>query len=113
MRKWLGLTFLLLASPLFAAPLTIQVTIGASATQLSSTVQKCSWFAVQNNAAHTIRIGDSTVTSSRGTVLLAGPGGGSWQPPLTQPATAFDLSQWYVAGTQNDVVDVMCYTVNF
>jgi len=100
----------------FAAPNTFQVTIGASATQISATHLYCSAWIIQNNATHNIRFGDSSVTTSKGTVLASGSPGGSYTTGASmdgsQPVPD-DLSQWYVAGTQNDVVDVTCKQVNF
>jgi len=93
-----------------AAPNTIQVTIGASATPISATNLYCRSFVVQNNAAHTIRVGDSTTTTSKGTQVAAG-ASASWLP--VPNSTAYNLSQWYIAGTQNDVIDVTCDQVNF
>lgn len=91
---------------------SIQVTIGASATQVSA-ILYCRWVVFQNNASHNIRIGDSTVTSSKGILLASGTPGGSFTlQPDPQPEI-INLSQWYVSGTQNDVVDVTCDTINF
>ena len=107
---------LALAVPAWAGPTTFQVTIGATATQISTTHLYCSAWIIQNNAAHNIRFGDSGTTSSKGTVLASGSPGGSYTTTASmngsQPAPD-DLSQWYVAGTQNDVVDVTCKQVNF
>lgn len=108
--------FALLSIPAWAGPKTFQVTIGASATQISTTHLYCSAWIIQNNAAHNIRFGDSTVTSSVGTALVSGTPGGSYTTTAsangTQP-TPDDLSQWFIAGTQNDVIDVTCKVVNF
>ena len=96
-----------------AAVTTTQVTIGASATQLATVVTQCNWIVIQNNATHAMRIGDSTVTSSKGILLASGsPGGSFYQGPLPTGG-ATDLSTWWVAGTQNDVVDVTCNSVKF
>lgn len=100
------------AAACLAAPVSIQVTLGASATQISATLN-CRWFTIQNNAAHSARAGDSTVTSSKGVYLAAGPGGGSWQPPIVQGAGIFNLAQWYIVGTSSDVIDVTCDSVAF
>jgi hypothetical protein len=57
-----------------------------------------------------MRIGDNSVTSSKGIYLAAGPGGGSVTifPPTTYASGAsLDLSTWYAVGTQGDVVDVL------
>lgn len=93
-----------------AAPNTIQVTIGASATPISATNLYCQSFVVQNNAAHVIRVGDSTTSTTKGTQVTVG-SSVSWLP--TSPAAAYNLAQWYIAGTQNDVIDVTCDQKNF
>jgi hypothetical protein len=41
-----------------AAVTTIQVTIGAGTTRLSTSTIACTWVAFQDNATHTMRIGD-------------------------------------------------------
>jgi len=113
MLRPLAGAFLLLAflvPAAYAAPLTIQVTIGATATQLStvSTIQ-CRSVEIQNNAAHDIRVGDSTVTSSRGILVTAT--GGSYYVPIVTPSVNINMTQWYISGTQNDVIEVLCDTV--
>lgn len=91
------------------AVLLLQVTVGAAATQFTATSTPCRQVTIQNNAAHTMRIGDSTVSASKGIYLAAGPGGGSENHgPLV--AYAIDLSNFYVFGTQNDVLDVLYVT---
>lgn len=88
-----------------------QVTLGAAATQLSTISAPCRQVIVQNNAAHSMRVGDSTVSSTKGVFLstVAGGGGGS----LNFGAMIFygvNLMDLYVFGTQNDVVDVIYVT---
>lgn len=115
-RRLVAFLLFLAALPSFAAPLTFQVTIGASATAISATHLYCTAWIIQNNAAHNIRFGDSSTTSSKGTALASGSPGGSYTTQAsmngTQPVPD-DLSQWYIAGTQNDVIDVTCKQVNF
>jgi hypothetical protein len=104
------------AASCVAAPVTFQVTIGASATQISSTNLYCSAWIIQDNAAHNIRFGASNVTSSIGTLLASGTPGGSYTSAASmngsQPVPD-NLAQWYISGTQNDVIDVTCKQVNF
>lgn len=93
---------------------TLQVTLGSGArTQLSSTRIPCRQVIVQNNATHFMRVGDSTTTTSIGALLNASTGanqgGGSVNIGPFQ-AYNTDLSEWYVAGTQNDLVDVTYVT---
>ncbi|SRR6266481_7736145 len=85
---------------------TLQVTIGASATKVSTAQLLVYQVTVQNNASHAVRVGDSTASSSVGALLASGSPGGSVNfGPL--PFKAIDLSKLYVAGTQNDVIDVV------
>lgn len=114
MRKALygSLLFLLALVPSQAAVQTVQVTIGASATQVSTTKLYCRWVAFQNNtAADSMRLGDSAVTTSRGVKLL--PSGSFFIPPKDTPGEITNLNNWYVAGVQNDVLDVLCDVVNY
>jgi len=86
---------------------TFQVTIGAAATQVSTTFVPCRWLLIQDNAANTIHIGGSLVSSTRGIKLLAG--GSFFIPPTDQPSVgANNLATFWLAGTQNDVIDVVC-----
>ena len=82
----------------------LQVTIGAGTTQFSTDDIAVRWMAVQNNAAHNVRVGDGTTTASIGILLLTNSGGGGGSISTGQTT---NLNQWYVAGTQNDVLDVL------
>jgi hypothetical protein len=62
----------------------------------------------QNNAAHLIRLGDSTVSSTKGIVLASG--STTTQPPLViSPGLEYtsDAYEWYAYGTNADVLDVI------
>lgn len=85
---------------------TAQVTIGSGVTQVSTADIYAHTITFQNNATHSMRIGDSNTTSSRGALLGVGPPGGSMTVTISPPGN-LNLSQWYVAGTQNDVLDVI------
>ena len=85
-------------------PVIAQVTIGAAATQISPLNINVQTLVIQDNAAHNIRVGDSTVTSTNG--IAASLSGGSFNLTLNFPRGTI-LSQWYVAGTQGDVVDFL------
>jgi hypothetical protein len=89
-------------------PVLVQVTLGAGATQISPLNINIQSLVVQDNAVHNIRVGDSTVTTSKGLLLAAASPapGGSLNVTLNFPRGTI-LSQWYVAGTQGDVVDVL------
>lgn len=90
----------------------LQVTLLATATPIipkavvPANSKSFSVFVIQNNAAHTVRVGDSSVSATRGIVLLAGPGGGS---QTITPALQYsgDLTEFYLFGTAADVIDVM------
>src|ERR1039458_399324 len=83
-----------------SAPATLQTTLGNGATEISSTVQLVYQVMLQNNAAHSMRCGDSNVTSSRGALLAASGGTVNFTAQMY-------LSQLYCVGTQGDVVDVI------
>lgn len=110
-NKALGvfLLFVLVALPLSAAPKNFAVTIGASTTQVSTTKVQCNWVVFQNNAANNMAIGDSTTTITTGTLIYSG--GGSFYQNTEKSGLYVDLSKWYVAGTQNDVLNIVCDVV--
>ncbi len=59
---------------------------------------------IQNNSAAVIRIGDSTVSATRGISIASGGGlfdFGSFVDYATE------LNEWFVFGTSGDVVDIM------
>jgi hypothetical protein len=68
---------------------------------------------IQNNAAHAIRVGDSTSVSmtvpaavnggTAGFGMLVQPGG-SWNSGAFTSGAAY-LKTWYIAGTSTDVID--------
>lgn len=99
----------LLALPIHAAVQTIQVTVGASTTQLSPTTLYCNWVVFQNNATHAMRIGDPNTTSARG--ISISPGGGSFYQGVQPYGNATNLFNWWVNGTAGDVIDVVCDVV--
>lgn len=82
----------------------VQVTLGAGATQVSSTATPVRQIMFQNNATHDCRIGDSTVTTSKGIKLIAGVGTLNSGPIISY---ASNLADWYIAGTAADVIDVL------
>ena len=92
-------------------PVSIKVTLGAAATQISPLNINIQSLLVQNNAAHDCRVGDSSVTgtvaTSPGTYIAhsATAPGGSLSLPLNFPRGTI-LSQWYIGGTAADVIDV-------
>lgn len=87
---------------------TVQVTIGSGTTEVTTTNTFCRQIFFENNTAHSMRIGDSTATSSKGVLLVASVSS-SWTVSQNfQGSQSLDLSDYYVAGTQNDVLDVAC-----
>ena len=64
---------------------------------------------IQNNAAHVVRVGDSTVSSTVGIALAAG--SSTTQPPFVVAplAQAETLSDWFLYGTVGDKIDVMVF----
>lgn len=74
-------------------------------------------FVIQNNSAHAIRVGDASVsmtvpaavnggTAGRGILISPGSPGGS---QTLSPGLEYtgDMTEFYIAGTATDVVDVM------
>lgn len=86
---------------------TLQVTIGAGTTQISATSIPVKQLFVQNNAAHTIRVGDKNTTSSRGALISSGSPGGSITSGAFGIQQATDLQQWFINGTNGDVIDII------
>ena len=58
---------------------------------------------IQNNAAHSIRVGDSTVTSTKGVQITAS--GSSNFGAFMNYNTM--LSDWWIDGTAGDVIDIL------
>jgi hypothetical protein len=89
----------------------LQVTLGSGATQVVANQDAviggyniyCSVLIFQNNASHNVRVGDNTVTASRG--ILLNPGGSNTLTVCPPHGTL--LSQYYLYGTSGDVIDVM------
>lgn len=109
MKRWFVLILLFFAPLCHAAVRTMQVTVGSTTTQILSPGAhlQCRWIAIQNNAAHTIRIGDASTSSTRGILLASGSPGGSFYVGPDSSGTARDLGGWYINGTSGDVIDVV------
>ena len=109
MRKLLIL-ILLVASAFAVSVKTIQTTIGAATTQVTTTDTYCRQITFQNNALHAMHVGDSATSSSRGVQLnaaTASSAGGSWTVTTVNPGT-LNAADFWVNGTQNDVLDTVC-----
>ena len=89
---------------------SLQVILGAGATQISTSNTFCRQIIIQNNAAGTMRVGDSTVSATKGIYLAAGPGGGSINSGPASPVYNSYLSDFWVFGTSTQVVDVFYNT---
>ena len=65
-------------------------------------------FIIQNNSGHSIRVGDSSVSSTRGILIASGTPGGS---QTITPALQYtgDLNEFYIVGTAADVIDLMLF----
>ena len=98
-------------------PRVIQVTLGTGATRISATPAYFNQMIIQDNAANNIRYGDSTVsittpaavnggTAGKGILLYSGGGSGSTGTISGQQG---DASQFYIAGTPGDVIDVLVW----
>lgn len=85
----------------------ISVTLGAGATQISATPAPFNQMIVQNDSAAAGRLGDSTVTSSTGIALAASGAANSTAVIGPFSGQQGDASQFYLYGTQNDVVTVL------
>lgn len=86
---------------------TIQVTLGAGATQISATAAPFNQMDVQDNAAATCRLGDANVSATRGISLVAAGAAGSKHTVGPFSGQQGDASQWYLFGTAAQVIDVM------
>jgi hypothetical protein len=92
----------------------IQVTLTAGATPIVvKGVQPANslpfqWLAIQNNAAHAVRVGDSTVSATKGIAIAAG-STTTQLPLIVNPALEYtsDLYEWFLFGTAADIIDVM------
>lgn len=87
---------------------TLQVTLGSGVTPIIPNGEIIAkWVIFQNNAAHSMRLGDANITSSRGLLLANGSPGGAASIVGTAPISQTRLSKWNVIGTQNDLLDVI------
>ena len=94
----------------------LQLTLGSGATQISPNLNSTSpesiyvsLLVISNSGGHTIRIGDSTVTSTTGIGLATGSPG----TPLVlnfETIRGSLLSSWYILGTSGDKIDVLYET---
>jgi len=85
----------------------LQVTLGAAATPITTDADLyASIIAFQSSAAAVIRIGDNTVSATKGIVLAAGTPGGSATFQMAFPRGTH-LIDWYAFGTAGQVIDIL------
>lgn len=88
----------------------IPVTLNAAATPIiAKGVQPANslpfqWLMIQNNAANNCRVGDSSVSATKGILLLASGGSMTAAPALEYTS---DLYEWFIFGTAGQIIDVM------
>ena len=87
----------------------LQVTLGATATPIvAKGVQPANslpfqTLVIQNNSANSCRIGDSSVSATRG-ILLSPSGSVTLAPALEYTS---DVYEFYIFGTSGSVIDIM------
>jgi len=80
-----------------------QVTLGAGATQISAQNIRFAQLIIQNNTTgDNVRVGDNTVSATRGILLTPG---GFFDSKLS--VARGQLSQYYLYGTMGDVIDYL------
>ena len=85
---------------------TLQVTLGAGTTQVTTNDIPCRQVMVQNNATHNVRVGDLNTSSTRGAVLLPNSTGSINFGPFSD-SKPVNLNQIWLNGTAADVIDVV------
>lgn len=94
---------------------TLQVTLLAGKTPIVATAPTQSQtqirisfqsLTIQNNSADPVRVGDTNVSATRGILLAGGSPGGSITIDSLMEYSS-DLSEWYLFGTQGDIIDVL------
>ena len=92
-----------------------QITMTGSKQQIVADIENtpgggynvyCSVLVFQNNGANAMRLGDNTVTSTRGQSIAAN--GGFYTAPCPPKGTR--LMDWYVIGTSADKLDYLYET---
>ena len=85
---------------------TLQVTLsGSGANQITTTITPFNQMIISNNTSHVTRYGDSAITSTKGPAIAANATVSIG--PFAVISTGGDASQWYIAGTAADVIDVI------
>jgi hypothetical protein len=86
---------------------SIQVTLGAGATQISTTSAPFNQMTIQDNAAAVCRVGDSTVSATKGISLVAAGAAGSSITIGPFSGVQGDAIQYWLFGTTAQVIDVL------
>lgn len=83
-----------------------QVTLGAAATAVTSSVQhiNAASVTIQNNTTHALRVGSKNYVSATKGISLS-PGGGSFT--ITRSDNRIPLYQYFLFGTNLDAIDVI------
>jgi len=87
----------------------LPTTLLATATRISTESTFCKQILFQNNSAHIVRVGDSTVSATVGIALAPGTPGGSFNSGPPDIYHTY-LSDWYLFGTVGDVIQVLYIT---
>lgn len=88
----------------------IQLTLGAGATQLTTNANLyASLLIVQDNAAANVRVGDNTVSATKGILLALGAPGGSATLQIMAPHGTH-LIDYFLFGTAGNVIDILYET---
>lgn len=85
----------------------LQITLTGSAQAFTANNTPCRHVIVQNTATHVMRVGDSTVTTTKGLSLAS-----AGLPVVLAAALdeqVYNLTQFYVIGTAADLLDVLYY----
>jgi hypothetical protein len=85
----------------------IQVTIGATATAITTNQIYASVLLIQKNTANNCRVGDKTVTSSKGIVVPSGSTTPVAPLKIARSDNRIPLFEYFLAGTNGDVVDIL------
>lgn len=86
----------------------IQVTLTSTATPITTSKLYSPVLNIQNNTATVVRVGDNTVSATRGIALAAGtspaPGGAI---TISRSDNRIPLFNYFLFGTSGQVIDIM------
>lgn len=85
----------------------LQVTLGAGATQVTTLPISASQVVFQNNAAAVCRVGDSTVSATKGIQLTAAGAAGSTLTIASPDRVSIQLPKYFLFGTATQVIDIL------